>query len=136
MTKKQMVSVLFLWIFTVGVFGTGFSWMVSSGDCRMDKLEIARLVDIQDNFLLSFGVFGNKEKLAELKTVIENRESLIKRKIENFKNFCRSSREQKQLISILKNYGIYLSMKQAVLYEKQDFSWHTDLLPLDMILKK
>ena len=72
----------------------------------------------------------------EMKGVIENREKEIKVKIEQFKDHCRSSREQKQLISILNLYGIYLSMKQAVLHEKQDSSWHEDLLPLETTLKR
>ena len=52
-----------------------------------------------------------------------------KRKLELFKEHCKSSREQRQLVSMLQQYGIYLSMKQAVLHEKQDLSWHEDLFP-------
>ena len=136
MSKKQMIVGLFLWIFTVGIFGAGFSWLVSSGTCDSMRQDISRITDIQDNFLLSFGVFGNKQKLPELKTVIANREGVIKKKIEQFKEVCKSSREQKQLISILNLYGIYLNMKQAVLHEKQDFSWHQDLFPVELAFKE
>ena len=130
MTKKQTLSFISLWFFTIGIFSFGFSWMVSSVNCDLQRQHISRITDIQDNFLLSFGVFGSKEKLPELKAIIEGREGLIKQKIEHFKEICRSSREQKQLISILRQYGIYLSMKQAVLHERQDFDWHKDLFPV------
>lgn len=135
MNKKQILSILTLWLFTIGTFGGGFAWLVSSVDCDLKRQHISRITDIQDNFLLSFGVFGSKEKLPELKAVIENREGLIKQEIEYFKETCRSSREKKQLISILRQYSIYLSMKQAVLHEKQDFSWHQSLFPKELAFK-
>ena len=136
MTKKQLLSIIALWFFTIGVFGFGFSLLSSTSRCVLQAQDIYRITDIQDNVLLSFSVFGDNKKLSKLKNIIENRENGIKKKVELFKDQCKSSREQKQLLSILRQYGFYLSTKQIVLNEKQDFSWHEDLLPLETTLKR
>ena len=84
MTKKQLLSIIALWFFTIGVFGFGFSLLSSTSRCVLQAQDIYRITDIQDNFLLSFGVFGKKEKLPELKGIIEGREGRIQKKIGAF----------------------------------------------------
>ena len=135
MTKKQIFSIISLWFFTIGIFSLGFSWLVASSDCNLKRQEISRITDSQNNLLASFGVFGHKEKLPILKAAIEKREDFIKMSIEHFKTSCRSKKYKNQLVSILKQYEIYLYMKQAVLREKQDFDWHQSLLPEELALK-
>ena len=117
------------------MFGLGFSWLVASRDCNLKRQEIFRITASQDNLLTSFGVFGHKEKLSVLKIVITKKEEFIKKKIEGFKDTCRSKKYKKQLVSILQQYEMYLYMKQAVLQEKQDFDWHQDLFPKELAFK-
>ena len=135
MTKKQIFSIISLWFFTIGIFGLGFSWLVASSDCNLKRQEITRITDSQNNLLASFGVFGRKEKLPILKVAIKKRESFIKTSIESFKASCRSKKYKKQLVSLLKQYEIYLYTKQAVLQEKQDFDWHQSLFPVELVFK-
>ena len=135
MTKKQTLSFISLWFFTIGIFSLGFSWLVLSSDCNLKRQEISRITDSQNNLLASFGVFGRKEKLPILKVAIKKRERFIKQNIENFKASCRSKKYKHQLVSLLKQYEIYLYMKQAVLQEKQDFDWHQSLFPEELAFK-
>ena len=104
-------------------------------ECNLKRQEISRITDSQNNLLASFGVFGQKKNLPILKVAIEKREEFIKTSIENFKTSCRSKKYKRQLFSILKQYEIYLYMKQAVLREKQDFDWHQSLFPEELAFK-
>lgn len=123
MTKKQMLSIISLWFFTVFIFGLGFSWVVTSSHCEIRKNDIDRLTSIQGNLLISFHILDKKKKLFEIKTSLSNREELIKLKIENFKKSCRSKNYKKQFAYIIQEYKNYLFTKQVILQEKQNFSW-------------
>ena len=135
MTKKQTFSFVFLWLFTIGTFGLGFSWLVSSGSCDLRAQDISRLTDNQDDLLLSYKTFDSSDQEG-LRAIINQKENLIKIKIEHFKEFCHSKRYKRQLVSILKLYGIYLLTKQVTLHEKQDFDWHQSLFPVEFAFKK
>ena len=133
MTKKQIILFQVLWLFTIGIFGLGFSWLVLSGDCDLKKTEISRLTDSQDDLLLFYSHVEDKPKM---RAIINSREDLIKLSVEQFKERCRSKQYKRQLVSILKFYEIYLYMKQAVLQERQDFEWHDSLIPEELVFKK
>ena len=136
MTKKQILSVISLWFFTIGIFYLGFSWLTDYTICNTIKQDISRVTASQDNLLISFGVFGDKKKLNKLKSSLNVRETLIKTNIEHFKEHCRSMRYKRQLVTILKQYEVYLYMKQVVLQEKQDHDWHQSLLPKKLVFKQ
>ena len=136
MTRKQLLSIISLWFFTIGSFYFGFSWLTFYTTCNTMKQDISRVTASQDNLLISFGVFGDKKKLNKLKSSLNVRETLIKNNIEHFKEHCRSMRYKRQLVTILKQYEIYLHMKQAVLQEKQDHDWHQSLFPVELAFKK
>ena len=133
MTTKQVIFFQVLWLFTIGVFGLGFSWLVLSGDCDQRRNQISRLTDSQDDLLLFYDHVPDKKKM---KAIINSREGLIRLNVENFKERCRSKQYKRQLVSILKFYEIYLYMKQAVLKERQDFEWHQSLWPEELVFKK
>ena len=135
MTKKQIISVLSLWLFTIGIFGLGFSWLVISGDCDMRFQTISRLTDNQDALLLSYKIYDSSDQEG-IKAIVNKKEDFIQMKIEHFKSSCRSKRYKSQLVSILKLYEIYLYTKQITFQEKQDFDWHQSLFPVEFAFKK
>ena len=133
-----MLSFITLWLFTIGIFALGWMWLVSFTNCNMQHRDITRIIDNQDQLIMSYRMFeslGLKEKLSALKTLITQKESLIKFKIESFKNTCQSRQNKKQLVSILKQYEIYLYTKQVTLQEKQNFDWHQNLFPKELAFK-
>ena len=135
MTKKQTVSFVSLWLFTIGTFGLGFSWLVSSGSCDLRVQDISRLTDNQDDLLLSYKTFDSSDQEG-IKAIVNKKEDFIQMKIEHFKSSCRSKRYKSQLVSILKLYEIYLYTKQITFQEKQDFDWHQSLFPVEMAFKR
>ena len=133
MTQKQQFVFVSLWLFTIGASGYAFNWFIRSTDCEAKKMNINRVSDIQDNLLLNYGLFKSINlpnfKLANLEILIEKKESNIKRLIEDYKNRCHSKAHRNNLFSLLKGYGFYLTAKEKLLGQKQDFTWHKNLCP-------
>ena len=131
MTRKQTLSFIALWFFTIGLFTLGFVWLIDFSDCSGRERSIARVMDSQDGFLLDY-LFKEKKGLNQLdlvgiQSLIEKREGAIRLKVEHFKAACRSRRNRATLASILNQYRSYLYLKQSVLNEKQDFTWLEDM---------
>ena len=114
-----------------------FHWLIDFSDCTGKRLDIARVMDSQDGFLLDYLLYekwGLKpDALSSVKTLIEKREGMIQLKIENFRAACRSCRNRGTLASLLNQYRSYLYLKQATLKEKQSFSWLEDLAVPDRL---
>lgn len=131
MTKKQMISIIALWFFTIGIFSLGFSWLVLSKTCDLKIQTISRMTDNQNDFLLFYKILNVSEIKPELRIIINKRENLIKMNIERFRESCRSKKYKRQLVFILNLYRTYLLTKQAIFRERQDFTWQENLMPLD-----
>ena len=133
MTQKQQYVFVSLWLFTIGASGYAWNWFVRSAHCQAKKMDISRVSDNQDDLLLNYGLFKSINlpnfKLADLKVLIEKKERTAKDLIETYKNKCRSKTDKKHLVSLLKGYGFYLTAKEKLLGERQDFTWHKNLCP-------
>ena len=131
MTKKQMVSFIALWFFTIGLFTLGFTWLIDFSDCSGRERDIFRVMDRQDDFLLDYIAYEKQGlkplDLANIQALIEKREDMIRMNVENFKKLCRSRRNRGTLISFLNQHKSYLYLKQTILKEKQDFTWIEDM---------
>ena len=132
MTKKQTLSFIALWFFTIGLFSLGFVWLIDFSDCTGRERAIDRVMDNQTTALFDF-LFNKKGKglsqldLAAVEGLIEKKEEMIRMKVEHFKKSCRSRRNRATLVSILNQYRSYLYLKQKILNEKQDFTWLEDM---------
>ena len=133
MTQKQQLVVISLWLFTIGASGYAFNWFVRSTDCQAKERDISRVSDNQDDLLLNYGLFRAVNlpsfKLSDLEILIEKKEKNVRHLIEDYKDKCRSKTHKNTLFSLLKGFGFYLTAKEKLLGERQDFTWHKNLCP-------
>ena len=64
--------------------------------------------------------------------MVSNREALIKNKVSYFIKTCKLKTHRQSLAYFVKSYEIYLTTKQRLFDERQDFTWHRDLYPVEL----
>ena len=122
--QKKLTLGVFLLIFTaIGAGGFGWNWFLMFNDCNQTKHEINRLMDNQDNLLLTYGLFAEhsltEDKKLGFQKLIDMREPLLRVNIEHFKETCRSNMRTQELIGFLKGYDIYILTKKNLLKDNE-----------------
>ena len=132
--KKRLIIGSFLILFTaIGASGFGWNYFLNSNTCTHARHEINRIMDNQDDLLMTYGLFA-KDSLSEDKQLafhklIDIKEPLLRVHIEHFKDKCQS--REKELLGFLKGFEIYIVSKQQILKqnEYQNNKWLKEQYP-------
>ena len=134
--KNKLIIGSFLILFTIiGSAGFGWDHFLKSNACDQTRSEINRLMDNQDNLLLTYGLFAEhsltEDKKLGFQKLIDMREPLLRVNIEHFKEKCRSKQRKQELIGFLKGYDIYILTKKNLLKENeyQNTKWIREHYP-------
>ena len=137
MTQKQQIVALSFFILLLFAGGFGWQTFLNSNSCHYFNSDISRLMDNQNFFLLSYGLFSEhnltEDKQKSFRKIIELKEPSIKSKIENFQKLCRSNFRKNQLITMFKSFEMYLVTKQNLFNDNQvlGFNWIRKNIPVD-----
>ena len=136
--KNKLIFSFFLIIFTaIGAGGFGWNWFLMFNECNQARHEINRLMDNQDNLLLTYGLFAEhsltEDKKLGFQKLIDMREPLLRANVEHFKEHCHSKSNQRELIGFLKGYDIYILSKKNLLKENeyQNTKWIREHYPYE-----
>ena len=136
--KKKLIIGGFLILFTViGASGFGWNYFLISNECNQARLEINRIMDNQDNLLMTYGLFSEhsltEDKQLAFHKLIDIKEPLLRVNIEHFKETCKSKNRERELIGFLKGFEIYIISKQHILKENeyQNNKWLREQYPYE-----
>ena len=132
--KSKLILGGFFILFTaIGAGGFGWQWFLNSDVCDKTHSEIKRLMDNQDNFLLTYGLFAEysltEDQQAGFKKMIDLREPLIRFTMKSFKEKCKYRKQE--ILAIFKFFEIYLVTKKAFFKDSQsgNYKWLRDNHP-------
>ena len=136
--KNKLTLGIFLLLFiAIGAGGFGWNWFLGYDLCNKTSYEIRRVMDNQDNLLLTYGLFAEhsltEDKKLGFQKLIDMREPLLRANIEHFKDKCHSKLRTKELIGFLKGYDIYILTKKNLLKENeyQNTKWIREHYPYE-----
>ena len=118
MTDRQTIFALGFLILIIGAAGFAWNGFLMSNQCNYFHAKIERLMDDQSDTLITYAFFAHPNLTAERKQafemIIDSREIPIKKRIEHFKEICRSGTQKIQLKTLLHAFNMYAVTKQAI----------------------
>ena len=126
--KSKLILGGFFILFTaIGAGGFGWQWFLKSHRCDNSHNEINRLMDNQDNLLLTYGLFAEhnltKNQKEGFRKMIDLREPLIRVNLEFFKEDCKYRKAD--ILAVFKFFEVYLVTKKALYKDTQsgNYKW-------------
>ena len=122
--KNKLILGNFLILFTIiGAGGFGWNHFLKSNSCDHFSNDIKRLMDNQDNLLMTYSLFANhnltEDKQLAFQKLADMREPLIRASVENFKKNCQSKFRKTELSTFVKSYEIYTITKQHLFKQNE-----------------
>ena len=131
--NKIIIGNFFIMFAIIGAGGFGWNWFLSYNGCNQASNEIHRIMDNQDDLLMTYGLFAKhsltEDKQLAFHKLIDIKEPLLRVHIEHFKDKCQS--REKELLGFLKGFEIYIVSKQQILKqnEYQNNKWLKEQYP-------